>query len=74
MDRWMVFIVSQFVSAVLGFLWGIVTSNLLFVYIGGFFFAVGVFAITRWGYYKLKHVRDRDEDRYGERRRKGRDG
>ncbi|GBC72732.1 hypothetical protein HRbin04_00123 [archaeon HR04] len=69
MDRWMVFIVSQFVSATLGFLWGVSTGNLLFIYIGGLFFAIGVFAVTRWGY-------DRFFGRKGKRggREKGRGG
>ncbi len=54
MDRWIVLVVSQFVSAILGFYWGIVTGNLIFTYIGGFFFAIGVFALTRWSYDRFR--------------------
>ncbi|MEO9365968.1 MULTISPECIES: hypothetical protein [Candidatus Nitrosocaldus] len=73
MDRWMVFIVSQFVSATLGFLWGVSTGNLLFIYIGGLFFAIGVFAVTRWGYDRFFRRKDKDRDKKGggERRRGG---
>lgn len=49
-DRWLVFVVLEFVSATIGFTWGLVTGKVLFVYIGGFFFSLGVFAITRWGF------------------------
>jgi hypothetical protein len=31
-----------------------VTGAILFIYIGGFFFSLGVFAVTRWGYDRWK--------------------
>ena len=49
-DRWLVFVILEFVSAAIGFTWGLITGTVLFVYVAGFFFSLGVFAITRWGF------------------------
>jgi hypothetical protein len=53
-DKWLVFVISEFVSAAIGFIWGFVTHSVLFLYIGGFFFSFGVLAATRFGYDKWK--------------------
>lgn len=53
-DRWLVLIASQFVSATLGFVWGWITNSLIFIIVGGFFFSMGVFAATRWGFDRWK--------------------
>ena len=53
-DRWVVFVILEFVSAGLGFAWGIYTRSLLFLFIGGFFFSLGVFAATRLGFDRWK--------------------
>jgi hypothetical protein len=53
-DRWLILVMTQFVSAAIGFTWGFVTGGTLFIYVGGFFFALGVFAVTRWGYDRWK--------------------
>lgn len=58
-DRWLVFIVLEFVSAAVGFAWGLglvagQPPAPLFIYVGGFFFSLGVFAATRWGFEKWK--------------------
>jgi hypothetical protein len=53
-DRWLVFVASQFVSAIIGFVWGLITGGIIFIYVGGFFFSLGVFAVTRWGYDRWK--------------------
>ena len=50
MDRWVAFTLLQFVSAGLGFTFGFGTGYVPFIYVGGFFFAMGVFAATRWGF------------------------
>jgi len=49
-DRWIVFVISEFASAAIGFSWGLLTHSFIFLYIGGFFFSLGVFAVTRWGF------------------------
>lgn len=49
-DKWLVFVALEFVSATIGFTWGLITGGILFVYVGGFFFSLGVFALTRWGF------------------------
>ncbi|MDQ6864213.1 MAG: hypothetical protein M3044_10350 [Thermoproteota archaeon] len=53
-DRWVVFVISEFVSAALGFVWGLYTRSIIFLFIGGFFFSLGVFAATRLGYDRWK--------------------
>lgn len=53
-DRWLVFVVLQFVSAAIGFTWGFVTHGILFIYVGGFFFSLGVLSATRWGFDKWR--------------------
>lgn len=53
-DRWAVFVILEFVSAVIGFFWGFYTGKSLFLWIGGFFFSLGVFAATRWGFDRWK--------------------
>ena len=42
--------ILEFVSAAIGFIWGMITGGVLFVYVGGFFFSLGAFAATRWGF------------------------
>ncbi|MFZ0514795.1 MAG: hypothetical protein WAM14_24540 [Candidatus Nitrosopolaris sp.] len=56
-DRWLVFVILEFVSAAIGFLWGLYTGSILFLFVGGFFFSLGVFAATRLGFdrWKAKH-------------------
>ena len=54
-DRWIIFIILEFVSAAIGFTWGLITNTPLFLYVGGFFFSLGVFAATRWGFDKWKN-------------------
>ncbi len=57
-DRWAIFVVTEFVSAGLGFLWGLISHNqysFIFLYVGGFFFSLGVFSATRWGFDKWKN-------------------
>jgi hypothetical protein len=53
-DRWLIFVISEFVSAALGFLWGFYTGSVVFLWIGGFFFSLGVFAATRLGFDRWK--------------------
>ena len=54
-DKWIIFIISEFVSAAIGFTWGLITNSIFPLYIGGFFFSLGVFAATRWGFDKWKN-------------------
>ncbi|TLX94783.1 MAG: hypothetical protein E6K91_05125 [Thaumarchaeota archaeon] len=54
-DRWIVFVASEFVSAALGFSWGLIAHNFIFLYVGGFFFSLGVFSVTRWGFDRWKN-------------------
>lgn len=56
-DRWLVLIVSQFISAAIGFSLGFATHTILFIYVGGFFFSLGAFAATRWGFDKWRAKR-----------------
>ncbi|MFZ1076612.1 MAG: hypothetical protein WAN47_04180 [Nitrosotalea sp.] len=53
-DRWLAFCGLQFISGILGFLWSFYTRTPIFMFVGGFFFSLGVFAITRWGYDRWK--------------------
>jgi hypothetical protein len=59
-DKWLVFCISQFISGTLGFAWAFLMRNtphfnyMLFMWVGGFFFSLGVFAITRWGFDRWK--------------------
>lgn len=53
-DRWLILVITQFVSGAIGFTWGMVTGSVLFIFVGGFFFSLGVFAATRWGYDRWK--------------------
>ncbi|MGB9003894.1 MAG: hypothetical protein WCC52_08825 [Nitrosotalea sp.] len=53
-DRWLAFCGLQFVSGTLGFIWSFYTRTPVFMFVGGFFFSLGVFAITRWGYDRWK--------------------
>ena len=53
-DRWLAFCALQFVSGGLGFFWAFYTKTIIFMVVGGFFFSLGVFAITRWGYDRWK--------------------
>lgn len=61
-DRWLVLVVLQFVSGAIGFIWGLLTNTLLFLYIGGFFFSLGVFAATKWGHERWK-AKDKSRNR-----------
>jgi hypothetical protein len=54
----------QFVSGFLGFVWGIITGGILFIYIGGFFFSLGVLAATRWAYDRWK-AKQKPKHRHG---------
>jgi hypothetical protein len=67
-DKWLVLVISQFVSGITGFVWGIITGGILFLYIGGFFFSLGVFAATRWGYDKWK-AKQKQKQKKQQRRR-----
>ncbi len=62
-DRWLIFVILEFVSGAIGFLWGMLTGVILFVYVGGFFFSLGVFAITRWGFDRWKEKRKKSRRR-----------
>jgi hypothetical protein len=56
-DKWLVFVLLQFVSAVIGFaFWYLIDPhhNTLFLMVGGFFFTLGLFGSTRWGFDKWK--------------------
>ena len=53
-DKWLVFVILEFVSAAIGFIWGFVGNAPVFMYVGGFYFSLGVFAATRWGFDKWK--------------------
>jgi hypothetical protein len=53
-DRWIVLVITQFISGTIGILWGYVAGNWLFVMVGGFFFSLGIFAATMWGYNRWK--------------------
>lgn len=54
-DRWVVFVITEFVSAALGFFMGFKTGNFIFMFVGGFFFSLGTFSATRWGFDKWKN-------------------
>jgi hypothetical protein len=54
-DKWAVFVITEFVSAALGFFWGLYYGNFYFLYVGGFFFSLGAFSATRWGFDKWKN-------------------
>ena len=67
-DKWIVFVVLQFVSAFIGFAWwGLLDPhhNFMFLMVGGFFFTLGVFSATRWGFDKW---RGKNKPRKRERR------
>jgi hypothetical protein len=53
-DRWVIFVLLEFASAAIGFFWGFYTNTPVFLWVGGFFFSLGVFAATRWGFDKWK--------------------
>ncbi len=53
-DRWAVFVILEFVSGAIGFFWGFYTGLGVFLWVGGFFFSLGVFAAARWGFDKWK--------------------
>ena len=69
-DRWLIFVILEFVSGAIGFIWGFVTHSILFIYVGGFFFSLGVFAATRWGYDRWKGKDDRSRGKERQRRRR----
>ena len=52
-DKWLVFVILQFVSGFIGFAWwGLVDPHhhIIFLMVGGFFFTLGTFGATRWGF------------------------
>lgn len=50
-DKWLVFVALEFVSAIIGFaFWAFVDHHFLFLLVGGFFFTLGTFGATRWGF------------------------
>ncbi|MEO9307832.1 MAG: hypothetical protein ABI342_05945 [Nitrososphaera sp.] len=56
-DRWLVFVVLQFVSAAIGFaFWYLIDPhhNTIFLLVAGFFFTFGTFGATRWGFDKWR--------------------
>lgn len=53
-DRWIVLIITQFISAAIGFTFGFVTRTPIFILVGGFFFSLGTFAATWWGFDKWR--------------------
>ena len=55
-DKWLVFVGLQFVSATLWIcLFGyIVDHNFIFLMVGGLFFTLGIFGATRWGFDKWR--------------------
>ena len=57
-DKWLIFVASEFISAAIGFAWGLGHNSLLFIWVGGAFFTFGVFAMTRWGFDKWKKKKD----------------
>jgi hypothetical protein len=69
-DKWLVFVISEFVSATIGFIWGFVTHSMLFVYIGGFFFSLGVFAAVRLGFDRWKEKQKQRREKQKQRRRR----
>ena len=54
-DKWLVFVLSEFISAAIGFFFAFLFNNYLFIWVGGFFFSLGVFAMTRWGFDRWKN-------------------
>jgi len=54
-DKWLVFVATEFISAAIGFIWSFLFHNYLFLWVGGFFFTLGVFAMTRWGFDRWKN-------------------
>ncbi|MFQ5969990.1 MAG: hypothetical protein ACE5J2_05810 [Nitrososphaerales archaeon] len=53
-DRYVIFIITQFISAAIGFAWGFATHTMLYTLIGGGFFAMGVFGATMLRRLKVK--------------------
>lgn len=54
-DRWVIFILLQFVSAILGFgFYFFVDHSTIFVMVALFFFTLGTFGATRWGFDKWR--------------------
>ena len=54
-DKWIVFVILQFVSAALGFgFWYLVDHNFIFLMVGGLFFTLGTFSATRLGFDKWR--------------------
>lgn len=54
-DKWIVFVILQFVSAALGFgFWYLVDHSFIFLMVGGLFFTLGTFGATRWGFDKWR--------------------
>jgi hypothetical protein len=54
-DKWLVFVLSEFISAAIAFFFAFVMRSVFFIWIGGFFFSFGVFALTRWGFDRWKN-------------------
>lgn len=54
-DRWLVFVVLEYVSAIIGFaFWGFIDHHSIFLWVSGFFFVLGTFGATRWGFDKWR--------------------
>ena len=55
-DKWLVFVILQFVSAIIGFSWWWFDFHHAFIFlvVGGFFFTLGAFGATRWGFDKWR--------------------
>jgi len=66
-DRWIVFVLLQFVSAVIGFaFYLLVDHSPIFVMVALLFFTLGTFGATRWGFDKW---RGKNKPRKRERKR-----
>lgn len=49
-DKWLVFVLSEFISAAIALFLAFTMHSFLLIWVGGFFFSFGVFALTRWGF------------------------
>jgi len=53
-DKWLVFVLSEFISAAIGIFLALVMKSFLLIWVAGAFFSLGVFALTRWGFDRWK--------------------
>ncbi len=52
-EKWLVFVALQFTSAIIAFVFAVLFPSkfsFVFMWVGGFFFALGAFGATRWGF------------------------